>query len=72
MMKVNLEYFKKTGRYYSECSYVTTKEHLYEIFEEVRNLKEAKMLPGLVKGHSEFIVHIDVPEHPNNHPKLIV
>ena len=72
MMKVELEYFKQTGKFYTDGSYLTEKEHMSEIFDEVVQLKAARMLPGLIKGHSEFMVRVDVPEHPHNCPKLIV
>lgn len=71
-MKVSLTYFKETGKYYSEGSYETEKEHLFEIFNEVRQKVQDRILPRLVKGCSEFIVSIDVPDHPHNHPRLIV
>lgn len=71
-MKVNLTYFKDTGKYYSEGSYETEKEHLFSIFQEVQQKVQDRILPGLVRGCSEFIVGIDVPDHPNNHPRLIV
>lgn len=72
-MKVNLTYFKHTGKYYSEGSYTTTNESLLGIWEEVRDMAfTTKTLPDLIEGHSEFIVSIDVPEHPHNHPKLLL
>jgi hypothetical protein len=71
-MKVNLTYFKQTGKYYSKGSYETDKEHLFQIFEEVRLMVQAGTLPGLCRGCNEFIVGIDVPDHPHNHPHLVI
>jgi len=71
-MKVNLIYFKQTGKYYSEGDYETEKEHLFEIFDEVRKKLRRRILPGLIQGHSNFIVSVDVPDHPHRHPKLII
>lgn len=71
-MKVNLTYYKQTGKYYTEGSYETGKVCLFEIFNEVRQKVQDRILPGLVEGCSEFIVGIDVPNHPHNHPRLII
>ena len=71
-MKVKLTYFKTTGKYYSEGECETNKEHLHEIFRDIRILSDYKKLPGLVEGHSDFITLIDVPEHKHNHPHLII
>ena len=70
-MKVNLIYFKQTGKFFSEGTYETEKEHLFQIFTEVREKTHSGDLPGLIKGHSEFLVSIDVPDHPHRHPHLI-
>lgn len=71
MYTVKLTYFKRGGKYYSEGEYETQIEHLFEIFDEVRELLWSKQLPGLMVGHSDFITLIEVPDHPNDHPRLI-
>lgn len=71
-MRVELTYFKTNGKYYSSGDYKTKKQHLWEIWEEVREMQKEKKLPGLVDGHSEFHITIDVPEHPHNHPHLVL
>lgn len=71
-MKVNLTYFRKGGKYYSEGSYETTRAELFEIHNEVRRMLEMRSCPGLIKNHSNFIVSVDVPEHPHNHPRLVI
>jgi hypothetical protein len=71
-MTVKLTYFKPSGNYYWDDEYQTNKEDMFEIASEVRTLRDIGHLPGLVQGHSKFIVLIDVPEHPHNHPILIV
>lgn len=71
-MKVKLTYFKETGKYYSEGEYETLKEHMFEIFREVRGRKIQGCLPGLIQGTNEFIVLIEVPDHPHDHPHLIL
>lgn len=83
-MKVHLNYFKPNGKHYASGEYDTavpvvelhhppgrSAPPLYRIFEEVAGLKAAKRLPGLREGHSEFIVLIDVPEHPHRHLHLL-
>lgn len=71
-MRVNLTYFKETGKYYSEGFYNTKEVELFNIWDTVRRMKNAKILPGLSVGHSDFIVLVDVPRYPNRHPKLIL
>ena len=72
MRTVKLTYFRRSGKYYTEGEYNSEKRHMHEIFDEVQLKSEMGTLPGLMKGHSDFIVLIDVPEHPNNHPRLVV
>ena len=71
-MKVNLIYFKRTGKFYSEGTYETKETNLGNIWEEVSTMRNNKNLPGLVVGCSDFIVSIDVPDHPYNHPHLFI
>lgn len=71
-MKVHLTYFKQNGKYYSDGEYETQKGHLFEIFEEVHKMLIARTCPGLIAGHSDFIVLVDVPKHPFNHPHLVI
>lgn len=71
-MVVELTYFKISGKYYSTGSYMTNKEHLFEIWNEVEKMLSAKRLPGLMVGHSPYHILVDVPEHPHRHPHLIL
>lgn len=71
-MLVKLTYFKYTGKYYASGEYETTQPELWEIFNEVRDKLEAKQLPGLLDGCGDFYVLVNVPEHKNNHPALII
>lgn len=83
-MLVKLCYFKPSGKYYSEGEYETAitavdlvhpdgahAPPIHLIFSEVHELKTKQMLPGLIEGHSDFAVLIDVPDHPHRHPHLI-
>lgn len=83
-MKVVLRYFKPSGKWYADGEYETSVPEvdlvhpagqrgpaLYQIWQEVEQLKNAKRLPGLREGHSDFTVLIDVPDHPHRHPCII-
>lgn len=70
--KVQLDYFKKSGKWYSEGSYYTEFSDLYEIFKEVRQKLKKGKRPGLVDAVNEFHVLITVPEHEFNIPQLIL
>lgn len=72
MMTVKLNYFKPSGKWYSEAGYRTQHKPLFEIWREVREMREAGALPGLVEGAKEFIVSVDVPRHPHRHPHLVM
>lgn len=71
MYTVKLTYFKRGGKYYGEGTYETQVEPLYEIFDEVRKIYKRRQLPGLIVGHSDFIVLIEVPDHRHDHLRLI-
>ena len=71
-MKVELNYFKNTGKWYTEASYETNLKDLHSIWNEIRGMKETKELPGLISGHGDLLILVDVPEHPNRHPHLII
>jgi hypothetical protein len=64
MYQVKLTYFKPSGKYYSEGEYRTEKSELLDIWDEVKQMRDEARLPGLCRGHSPFIVSVDVPGHP--------
>lgn len=70
-MKVKLDYFKQSGKFYGDGEYETQETVLFRIWDEVEDKRNLGVLPGLAEGHSRFIVSIDVPEHELNHPHLI-
>jgi len=72
MYKVELTYFRPSGKYYSEGHFETTETDLYNIWNTVEILSESKTLPGLTLDHSEYIVLVEVPDHPYNHPHLVL
>lgn len=75
MWNVKLTYFKfdhQSGKYYAEGEFDSNKDHLFEIWEQVREMLNEKRLPGLVENHSAFYVLAEVPGHPFEHPHLLV
>ena len=71
MFKVELTYFKKSGKYYSEGEFVVYNDcSLIDIWNQVEALQELGSLPGLTEGTREFIILVNVPGHPHEHPKL--
>ena len=71
-MKVILQYFKPSGKWYSEGEYESSQTDLWMIWAEVEEFQVRGKLPGLVNGAREFIISVDVPEHPHRHPHLII
>lgn len=77
-MKVKLTYFRadsRAGKYYSDGEYTSRLPEgtpLYTYWDEVSNMANRRELPGLIEGHDAYIISVDVPEHPHNHPHLLV
>lgn len=70
-LKVNLVYFKRSGKYYSNGSFeVSAKCSLLDVWDAVERMKREGRLPDLVEGANEFFILVDVPGHPHNHPKF--
>jgi hypothetical protein len=73
MRKVKLTYFKPTtGKYYTEAIYLTAKRTHFELAEEVDRMRANNRLPGLVEGHSRFIVLIDCSRLPEPGPPVLL
>lgn len=70
--KVEITYFKPSGKFYSKGSYISSKEHMFEIYDEVEELFRLGKRPGLVDGHSGFSAYVECPEHELNVPCLII
>ena len=70
-MLVKLIYFKKSGKFYSEGSYESTKEYVHDVYHEVAAMLEEGTLPDLRPGATEFVVLV-LPQHPHfTVPQLI-
>jgi hypothetical protein len=71
-LRVDLTYFTITGKYYTDAEYETDKKDLWQIWDEVQEMMDVRCTPGLRRGHSLYIVLVDVPDHPNRHPHLVM
>jgi len=69
-MKVNLTYFKASGKYYSSGSYNSDKEHMIDIVQEVKLMHDIRQLPDLCINHSDYNIHI-LPEF-SGYPHLLI
>lgn len=68
---VKIDYFKESGKFYSEGEYTSKKLHLFEIWTELIDMFTNGKRPGLIDGSLEFYAVVSVPDHPHNHPFLI-
>lgn len=66
--KINLTYFKASGKYYTDGSYETDKEWMSDVFEEVKAMSQH---PGLQGRWTEGFIHVTSPDHPNSFPGII-
>ena len=69
MYEIKLEYFKESGKYYTEGVYSTDLEHVFEIVEEVKLLREQSMLPGI--DCWEGYIYLNTEQVPNGYPVII-
>ena len=72
---VKLRYFKASGKWYSSGNFnVPGHMELYQIWDKVRQMSYEGDLPGLGKSENPYtyLITVDVPNHPNEHPHLIV
>ncbi len=68
-MRVELTYFKSSGKYYGEGSFEIKDDlALYEIWGAVAAMKEHPELSG---RWNEMIL-VNVPGHPHEHPHIIM
>ena len=75
-MKIKLTYFRLFGKFYTNEEYdFAAADHtwlLNDIWAHIEQLRDEKRLPGLKEGHSDYIIAVSVPDHPNDHPVLIL
>ena len=79
-MLVKLDYFRPNGKWYADGEYETKLPEAYfglghpglwEIWNEVRGMLAEGRLPGLAEGARDYVVLVDVPDHPYRHPHIV-
>jgi hypothetical protein len=53
-MKVHLDYFKLTGKWYSSAEFESIYSYSWEVADQVRTMQSRGDLPGLAKGARSF------------------
>jgi len=56
-LTIQLEYFKRSGKYYSSGTLEVEVDSYYEVIDIIHQHMMSKTLPDLVPNHSDFIVH---------------
>ena len=69
---VELTYFNENGKFKYTGHYDSNKKEIFEIWNEVQEMFDKNIRPGLVDGPQGYYVLVNVPGHPNEHPHLIL
>lgn len=68
---IKVDWFKPSGKYYAQGEYVTSHEHMLDVFNEFREMLNSGVRPGLVNSeHNEFFAILDCSHHPQGYPKM--
>lgn len=71
--KVQLTYFRQTGKFLTATETTSELDSLLEIWEEIDDLRRLGQLPDLRPGAGrDLLVLIDVPDHPLRQLHLVV
>ena len=63
--KVQLLYFRQTGKFLATAETVLAYDTLVEIWEEIDDMRQLGSLPGLRPGAGrDLFILVDVPDHP--------
>lgn len=68
--KVKLEYFKHSGKYYTDDELLINESNSNKILEDIYRLKNENKLPGVVNSN-EFIVYVDTSDYNGGFKKII-
>ena len=70
--KVQLTYFRQTGKFLTTAETVLAHDEIVEIWEEIDDMRRLGRLPGLrpSAGRDLFII-VDVPDHPQRVPHMV-
>lgn len=71
--KVQLTYFRQTGKFLTVASEMIARETLAEIWAEVDDMRRMGRLPSLRPGAGrDLLILVNVPDHPQNVMQLVV
>lgn len=71
--KVQLNYFRQTGKFLATAETTIACDKLVEIWDEIDDMRRIGRLPGLRPGAGrDLFVLIDVPDHPERVPHLVM
>jgi len=63
--KVQLTYFRQTGKFLTTAETVLAHDEIVEIWEEIDDMRRLGRLPGLRQGAGrDLFIIVDVPDHP--------
>ena len=63
-MKVKFNWFKSSGKWYSEHEQEFIARDIYEVLENIKALLDSGIRPGLINGHQfNCLVEIDGQQH---------
>jgi hypothetical protein len=71
--KVQLIYFRQTGKFLATAETVLAHDEIVEIWEEIDDMRRLGRLPGLRPGAGrDLFVLVDVPDHPKRVLQLVM
>jgi hypothetical protein len=80
VIKVIVQSFKPSGKYYTTGEYQSSCLHMYQVFEEVTRNAIAGRIPGLVDDAAwtrepnriDWVLHVDAPDFESGYPCVIL
>lgn len=71
--KVQLTYFRQTGKFLTNAETTIAHEAIVEIWEEIDDMRRLGRLPGLRPGAGrDLLIVVDVPDHPQRVLHLVM
>lgn len=72
-MRVELTYYKQSGKFYAKGVYATDQDNMIDIWEELDKMFKRGIRPGLTNSKfNSFHVLVAVPEYDGDPTKLII
>ena len=71
---IKLTYFKPNGKFYDKGEFLASAHTpLFQIWENVRDMRSLGKLPGLIDGAGrEYNIFVEAPGHPHDHPHIVM